>query len=97
MIDYDTWLLRGSGIDDPMGGSVPDEFDFTMKLRGGTIKVHCTTEWDTYSEEGGTRCDLCINLKLIHWSFDEEAELTLTKEEEREIMSIAKEELEEYK
>ena len=61
--DYDTYLLKGSGIDLPDSG--PGEFDFNMKLRGGTVKVKCDTDYQNDSDEDGSRTILVpiINLR----------------------------------
>ena len=81
--DYDSWLMRGSNYDadDGIGGRA----SFTMKLRGGTIRVKGDSSIELDQDYDGCTSYLKINLETVHWAFDEEAEVDLTKKETNEI------------
>jgi len=79
-MDYDSWLLRGSGIDDVDDCEVGDT-EFYMKLRGGTVKVSGSVTREYEQDEDGRSSYLKVEIHFVHWSFSDEAELDLSKDE----------------
>lgn len=90
--DYDTWLLRGSGIDED---EHPTDFEFNMKLRGGIVKVQCTSEYQDDSDEDGRSWYMAANVNSVTWAFSEDFEVEPDEREKREIQARAKLEMEE--
>ena len=92
-LDYDTWLLRGSGIDDD--GPAQDA-EFFIKFRGGIAKVFAESSLEGDCDDGKYYEEWQAKIVGMHWAFSEEFEIdfkSLTMQEENEIESKAREEL----
>jgi len=84
MIDYDSWLLRGSGIDDVDDCEVGDAV-FGMRLRGGTVKVSGSVTREYEQDEDGRSSYLAVKITRCHWSFGDWADVDLDEEEKQEV------------
>lgn len=72
------------------------DFDFTMRLRGGTINVTCEVKEDWSQDYDGMYCDHITSVTNVSWTFDRNLEVELTTEEENLINEKAKRECKEW-
>jgi len=91
-MDHQTWLEEPYQQEDDGTG----EFEFTTKLRGGTVKVKFTSSIETEQYYDGKYSFLVINLDSVTWTFHEDAEVDLTKGEEKLLKDLAEKEIENY-
>lgn len=91
--DYDTWLMRGSGVDDVDDGT--GEFELNLKLRGGTVKVQFTSSIEIEQDYDGKSSYRVIELNSVTWAFHEDADVDYTDAEENLLKDMAKDFVEE--
>ena len=89
-MDYDTWLQSGPG--GPLDDSAPGgDIDFTMKLRGGRVRVYASGYMETEQDYDGISSYFHVDITQVHWTFDPDGDADVTEEEMDEIKEVAKE------
>jgi hypothetical protein len=90
-IDYDSWLMRGSGVDDVEDYEVGDAV-LSMRLRGGVVKVSGSVTREYGRDEDGWSSYLDVKIKYAHWSFGDWADVDLSEDEREEVEKRIKQE-----
>jgi len=83
MTNYDKWLLSGSDFDD-----VCDYYGdvvFSMKLRGGSVKVSGSVTKEYEGDENGRSSFLAGKINSCTWAFCDCAEVDLDEQEKEEV------------
>ena len=88
-MDYDTWLQSGPG--GPFDDSAPGgDIDFTMKLRGGTVRVYASGHMESERDPDGYSSYMMVKIERVHWTFDPYGEIELTKDDLETVTESAK-------
>lgn len=65
------------------------EFDFNIRFRKGTVKVFCEASLEADRDENGVSYRWNSTIKSVVWSFSDDADVNLTKEESCYLKNIA--------